>query len=88
MLRTPGGAEVVISARDFEQYASVAYAIQARKWLTIALQQEVDDGLMTEAQAIAYATRIMRTNQQDCFDLEGTRANIHTALDAAAPALA
>lgn len=54
--------------------ASVAYAKQARRWLTRALQAEVDDGLLSEAQAIEVATRLMRQNQLDCFDLQGTRA--------------
>jgi len=62
--------------------ASVAYATQARQWLTRALQGEVDDGDMTEAQAIAVATRLMRGNQQDLFDLDGTRAAIHAASQA------
>ncbi len=56
--------------------ASVAYAVQARQWLTRALQAEVDEGLMTEREAMALATRFMRTNQEECFDLEGTRAAI------------
>jgi len=59
--------------------AAVAYAAQARQWLTRALESEVNDGLMTERQAIAFATRLMRTNQQACFDLEGTRAAIRSA---------
>ncbi len=57
--------------------AAAAYSIQARAWLTRALQAEVDDGLLTERQAIALATRLMRSNQQECFDLNGTRAAIH-----------
>jgi hypothetical protein len=31
----------------------------------------VDDGLLSEREAIAYATRIMRQNQLDCFDIVG-----------------
>lgn len=62
--------------------ASVAYATQAREWLTRALQGEIDDGDLTEAQAIAVATRLMRGNQQDLFDIEGTRAAIHAASQA------
>jgi hypothetical protein len=54
--------------------ASAAYAKQARRWFTRALQAEVDEGLLTEAQAIQLATRLMRQNQLDCFDVEGTRA--------------
>ncbi len=60
--------------------AIVGYTAQARLWLTRALQAEVDDGLLTERQAIAYATRVMRTNQEACFDLAGTRAAIRRAL--------
>lgn len=60
--------------------ASVAYAAQARTWLTRALQAEVDERLLTERQAIAIAMRLMQTNQRDCFDLDGTRAAIHREL--------
>ena len=55
---------------------SVAYAIQARRWLTRALQGEVDDGLLTETEAIELATRFMRGNQQTCFDIAGTRQSL------------
>jgi uncharacterized protein len=61
--------------------ASVAYAAQARAWLSRALEAEVNDGLLREREAIAYATRLMRENQLDCFDVAGRRA----ALLAAAP---
>lgn len=60
--------------------ASVAYAAQARAWLTRALQAEVDDRLLTEREAIAIATRLMQTNQHDCFDLDGRRAAIRREL--------
>ncbi|MBI4553077.1 MAG: amidohydrolase family protein [Candidatus Latescibacteria bacterium] len=56
--------------------SSVAYAIQARKWLTRALDAEVEAGDLTEPQAIGLATRLMQTNQRECFDLDGTRAAI------------
>lgn len=59
--------------------AVVGYAAQARLWLTRAVQAEVDDGLLTERQAIAHATRLMRTNQEACFDLAGTREAIRRA---------
>ena len=57
--------------------SSVAYAIQSRRWLNRALQGEVDDGLLTEAEAIELATRFMRGNQQACFDLAGTRQTLN-----------
>jgi predicted TIM-barrel fold metal-dependent hydrolase len=60
--------------------AAVAYSIQARQWLTRALQAEVDEGLLTERQAIALATRFMRTNQEECFDFAGTRSAIREAI--------
>ena len=44
-----------------------------------ALEAEVADGDLTEKQAMAAASRIMRDNQYDCFDMEGTRANIRSA---------
>lgn len=56
--------------------SSYAYAIQARKWLTRALESEVQDGYLTEKQAMDIAYRLMQTNQQACFDIEGTRAAI------------
>ena len=34
---------------------------------------------LTEKQAVHVASLIMRDNQYDCFDMEGTRANIRAA---------
>lgn len=59
--------------------SAMAYAIQARNEIRRALEAEIDDGYLTEKQAMAFATRIMHTNQYDCFDVEGTRANIQKA---------
>lgn len=59
--------------------SAYAYSIQARKWLTRALQAEVTEGELTEAEAIGVATRFLRGNQLECFDLEGTRAAIRAA---------
>ena len=56
--------------------ASLAYAIQTRRWLTRALQAEIDDGLLVEAEAIALAARYMRENQYDCFRIEQKRAAV------------
>lgn len=61
---------------SFWPNASVAYALMARHWLIRTLQAEVDENLLDEKQAIALATRWMRTNQEACFDLVGTRAAI------------
>ncbi len=67
--------------------AAVGYAAQARIWLTRALQAEVDEGLLTEREAIALSTRLMRTNAEECFDLPDVRAAIQRAIHAA-PSLA
>lgn len=61
--------------------SSVAYAHQARAGLTRALQAAIDDGLLSETEAIALATRLMRENQAAFFDLDGTRAAIHARLE-------
>ena len=57
-------------------YAAVAYAWQARRGLTQALQAEINHGSLTERQAIHLATRFLRANQLDCFDVEGVRKAI------------
>jgi hypothetical protein len=59
--------------------AAVAYAAQARAWLTRALMGEVEDGLLGEREAIALATRLMRENQLECFDIAGRRAMLLAA---------
>lgn len=48
--------------------SALAYAIQARKWLTKALEAEVGEGELTEREAMDVATRVMRANQLGCFD--------------------
>ncbi len=58
---------------------ALAYSIQARNEIGRALEAEIEDGYMTEKQAIEVATRIMRANQYACFDIAGTRANIRAA---------
>lgn len=47
--------------------AAVAYAHQTRQWLTRTLQAEVDEGLVTEKEAIKLASRFMTENQYACF---------------------
>ena len=48
-----------------------AYAVQMRRWLARALEEEVADGYMTSRQAMDGATRLLRGNQLDCFDIVG-----------------
>ncbi len=59
--------------------SAMAYAIQARTEIKRALEAEIAEGYLTEKQAMGLATRLMRTNQYDCFDIAGTRANIAKA---------
>ena len=59
--------------------SAYAYSIQARNEIQRALESEIEDGYLTEKQAMAFATQIMQTNQFECFDLEGTRSNIAKA---------
>ncbi|MCB9151318.1 MAG: amidohydrolase family protein [Caldilineaceae bacterium] len=59
--------------------AAVAYARQARQWLTRALEAEVREGLLSEAQAIGVASRIMHDNQYACFDVEEKKAILQAA---------
>ncbi len=56
--------------------SAYAYAVQARKWLSRALEAEVEDGLLSKKQAMDVALRLMQTNQRDCFDIDGTREHI------------
>jgi hypothetical protein len=56
-----------------------AYSVQMRRWLNHALQREVDEGLLSERDAIGVATRLMRQNQFECFDITGRRAAIKAA---------
>ncbi len=56
---------------------AVGFAAQARLWLTRALQAEIDDGFLSEDEAIALANRFMRENQYDCFRLEEKRRMIY-----------
>ena len=50
--------------------AAVAYAHQARLWLTRALQAEVDDQYLSEKEAMRLASRLMHENQYRCFRVE------------------
>ena len=54
----------------------VGYALQARQWLTRALEAEVAAGDLTERSAAAVARRVMYGNQDACFDLASTRAGL------------
>ena len=55
---------------------SVAYAKQARFWITHALNEEIKDGFINKGQAISLATQFMITNQKKFFNLEEKRSKI------------
>ncbi len=76
----PSNKVFAFGGDTFWPNASVAYSRQMRRWLTFALQGEVTDGYLTEAQAIRLATQFLQDNQRACFDIEGTRAHIKAAL--------
>ncbi len=56
-----------------------AYAVQMRRWLTTALEEEVADGAMTTRQAMDGATQLLRGNQLACFDIEGRQRAVRDA---------
>ena len=60
--------------------SAYAYGKQARQWLIHALDGEIKDGFLSEKQAMDIAVRLMQTNQEDCFDIDGTRNNIARAM--------
>jgi len=59
---------------------AVGYAAQARGGLVRALQAEIDDGYLSEAEAMHIATHVMHANQYACFDIDGTRAAIRAQM--------
>jgi predicted TIM-barrel fold metal-dependent hydrolase len=77
MLHTvPVNKLFVFGGDTFWPNAAVSFAVQARAWLSRALHAEVSDGLLTEGEAIALATRLMRVNQSECFAIDHKRAAI------------
>ncbi len=66
--------------------AVVAYAHQARRWFTRALQAEVDEALLSEAEAMALATRLMCENQCACFRIAEKKRAVVTAARSAGAA--
>ena len=55
---------------------AVAYSIQARQCIEKALTAEIDEGYLTEKQALFVAEKVMHDNQYECFDIIETRSNI------------
>ena len=63
----PANKLFIFGGDTFLPAGSLSHAIQTRTWLTRTLQAEVTEGLLSEAEAIALATRYMHENQYDCF---------------------
>lgn len=78
----PANKLFVFGGDTFRPWSTVGFAMQARRWLTRALQAEIDSGDLTEVEAIALAERFMRANQHDCFDLAATREAMRECLAA------
>jgi uncharacterized protein len=76
----PSNKVFVFGGDSFLPFIAVGYALQARRWLTRTLQAEIQSGDMTEAEAIRLSDRLMRGNQEACFDLAGTRAALREQL--------
>lgn len=70
----PANKLFVFGGDTFWPTAAVAYAHQARQWLTRALHAEVTEGLLSEKQAIDLAQRFMQKNQYACFRVAEKKA--------------
>ncbi|AUX79321.1 amidohydrolase family protein [Sinorhizobium fredii] len=58
--------------------SSVGYAMQFRKWFGKTLGREVDDGSLSEAEAIRLAEFFMMANPYDYYDLTGKKEVLRT----------
>ena len=72
----PANKLFVFGGDTFLPAATHAYALQARTWLTRALEAEVNEGLLTEGDAIRLAHRLMHQNQADYFALAQKKATL------------
>lgn len=70
----------VFGGDTFWPNAAASFAAQARAWLARTLQAEVDEGLLTEREAVRFATRLMLTNQAECFAIDDKRAAIRATM--------
>ena len=81
----PSNKIFVFGGDTFWPGTVLAYAAQARRWLTRTLQAEVDEELLSEAEAMNLATRLMSENQCACFRLaDKKRAVVKAAQSAGA----
>ena len=66
----------VYGGDTFWPTAAVAYTMQTRQWLYRTLQAEINEGYLSEQEAIAIAKQFLRTNQYACFNIEQKRQAI------------
>ena len=72
----PANKLFIFGGDTFWPMGAVAYAHQARQWLTRALEAEVQERLLTETQAIGLAQRFLRENQYLCFHIAEKKAQL------------
>jgi predicted TIM-barrel fold metal-dependent hydrolase len=72
----PANKLFIFGGDTFWPMGAVAYAYQARQWLTRALEAEVQERLLTEVQAIGLAQRFLRENQYLCFHIAEKKAQL------------
>ena len=72
----PANKLFIFGGDTFWPMGAVAYAYQARQWLTRALEAEVQERLLTETQAIGLAQRFLRENQYLCFHIAEKKAQL------------
>ena len=76
----PSNKLFVFGGDTFWPAAAVAYAQQARRYLTHTLQAEIEDGFLNDRQALALAARFLSENQFACFRLAEKKAQVATIL--------
>ncbi len=72
----PANKLFIFGGDTFWPTGAVAYAYQARQWLTRTLQAEVSERLLTETKAIGLAKRFMTENQYACFRVAQKKAHL------------
>lgn len=76
----PSNKLFVFGGDTFWPAAAVAYAQQARRYLTHTLQAEIDDGFLDEREALTLAARFLHENQFTCFRIAEKKAHAAAAV--------
>ncbi|MFN8441831.1 MAG: amidohydrolase family protein [Caldilineaceae bacterium] len=77
----PANKLFIFGGDTFWPAGSFSHALQTRRWLNRTLQAEIDEGLLSESEAMALVTRYMRENQYDCFRVAEKKKTILQQLD-------